>query len=299
MDRLPPLRLLLTFDAVARRRSMQLAAEELNVTPPAITQAIRALEAHIGVALMDRSTKPARLNAAGERLSQATRNGLGLIGETIGELRFMAGLAGSQIVVSCTIGMANYWLMPRLPKFYEQNEGITVNVQAPPTDLPTLSGGIDLALRYGRGGWRDGETHKLFDEIACPVGRPDLIARLEADPAGLRHAPLIHVRSSHQWAGWPDYAAARNLPRPGAPVQVFDNYVNAVQAAIQGRGILLGWKSITAGLVADGTLAELPGGQVDFGTSYYLTVAEASRSKTAVADFARWLRQMVGQGGAA
>ncbi len=291
MNRLPPLRLLMIFDAVARLRSMQTAAEALNVTPPAITQAIHALEDHIGVSLLDRSVKPARLNVAGERLAKATREGLGTISDMIEELRLLSGVAGRQLTVSCTIGMTTYWLMPRLTQFYEQYESVTVNVQAPHADLPSLSGGIDVALRYGRGEWNDGDTRKLFDEVVCPVGTKATIDNVAQDPARLSSVPLIHVRSAAatHWAGWPEYLAARGLPRPSGAAHVFDNYIQAVQAAQAGRGIMLGWRSITRTLVDDGVLKELPGGVHGFGTAYFVTIAPASRHKPAVADFVAWL----------
>lgn len=294
MDRLPPLRLLTIFDAVARLRSMQLAAEEMNVTPPAITQAIQALEEHIGVALLDRSTKPARLNAAGERLAHATRHGLGMISDMIEELRLLSGATGQKLTVSCTLGMATYWLMPRLTQFYERHENVTVNVQAPHFDLPSLSGGIDVALRYGRGEWSDGDTRKLFDEVVCPVGARAMIDRVTENPARLSSAPLIHVRSvkAPHWTGWPEYLAARGLPRPSGKAHVFDNYIQAVQAAQAGRGIMLGWRSITRRLVDDGALVELPGSAQGFGTGYFVTASPGSRHKAAVADFVTWLAEI-------
>ncbi|MEF3047023.1 LysR substrate-binding domain-containing protein [Pseudotabrizicola sp. L79] len=294
MIHLPPLRLLVTFDSVARLRSMQRAADELNVTPPAVTQAIRALEDHIGVPLLDRSTKPARLNAAGERLAQATRGGMGTIAEMIEELRFMAGLTGQHLTVSCTIGMATYWLMPRLPDFYAKFDGITVNVQAPPSDLPSLAGGIDVALRYGTNIWADGDTEKLFDEIVCPVGIPPLIKRIETNPAQLSTSPLIHVRTgaARHWAGWSDYLAARALPKPTGPSHQFDNYIHAVQAALDGRGIMLGLQSITQRFVTDGALVELKQGQHSFGTSYFVTTSHNSKRRKPVAQFVSWLQTM-------
>ena len=294
MQELPPLRLLVTFDSVARLRSMHLAAAELNVTPPAVTQAIRALEEHVGVPLLDRTTKPARLNAAGESLALATRSGLGTIADMIAELRVTAGLTGQHLTVSCTIGMATYWLMPRLPDFYAKFEDITVNVQAPPSDLPSLAGGIDVALRYGNNIWADGATQKLFDEVVCPVGIPPLIERVRNNPALLATAPLIHVRANaaSRWAGWTEYLSARGLPKPTGPSQVFDNYIHAVQAALDGRGIMLGWQSITQRFVRDGAMIELENGQLDLGTGYFVTTAQSSHKRKPVADFVAWLHSM-------
>lgn len=273
MERLPPLRLLLTFEEVARLGSMREAAGRLNVTKPAVTQAVRQLEDHLGVPLLDRSTRPARLTEAGEMLARATRDGLRQIQSAIDTIRIAAEVSGPRVTVACTLGMATYWLMPRLPTFYAAHSGITVNVQAPPGDLPVRAPEIDLALRYGAGDWRDGTTTPLFAEVMCPVGSPELIARLLAEGAPLAEAPLIHVRSgmNPHWAGWGDYLRRTAQGRMRGAGQSFDNYVQATQAAMNGLGIMLGWRSITGRLVADGALAAWPGAELEAGASYYVT----------------------------
>ncbi|MDY8110299.1 LysR substrate-binding domain-containing protein [Fulvimarina sp. 2208YS6-2-32] len=284
----------MTFDAVVRLRSMQAAADELNVTPPAITQAIKSLEGHVGVELLDRRSRPSRPTDAGERLAWATREGLERIAGTIADIRVSAGLSDRHLTVSCTIGMATYWLMPRLPDFYARHPDVSVNVQAPPSDLPTLSNGIDVALRYGSTPWSDGRTERLFAEITGPVGKGGLIASIASDHGRLVTAPLIHVRASagRRWLGWEDYFAARGLPAHRGPTQSFDNYIQAVQAAQDGRGLMLGWKSITRRLVRENQLDELPGGAIDFGMSYFVTCAKASERKPIVESFVAWLLAM-------
>ncbi|MEO9530514.1 LysR substrate-binding domain-containing protein [Roseibium sp.] len=292
MANLPPLRLLLTFDAVCRLGSMQRAAQSLNVTPPAVTQAIRALEQEIGVCLLDRSAKPAVPTEAGERISRAVRNGFALIEDTIAETRHAAGVSDHRLTLCCTLGFATYWLMPRLSDFYARHPDITVNVQAPPSDQPVLSTGLDVAFRYGRGDWTDGRTWKLFDERACPVARPDVIA--EARKAGeLEEAVLIDVRlgSPHLWDSWSDYFAQRQIRRSSRPGHTFDNYVQAVQAALDGRGVMLGWQSITRKLVDDGALAAWPEGVHDFGTAYFVTCSHGALKKKAAKAFVDWVRR--------
>lgn len=293
MERLPQLRLLTTFDTVHRLGSMQLAAAELNVTRPAVTQALKTLEAEIGVALFDRGAKPARPTDAGERLARATRAGLGQIAAAIEDIRASAGAAERQVTVSCTLGMATHWLMPRLPGFYARFPETVVNVQAPPSDLPTFSAGIDVALRYGPGPPMDGETRKLFDECAVPVGRPGVIAQFDGDPSALVEAPLIHVQASeaHRWPGWSDYAAAMGIARPLGRRQTFDNYVQATQAALNGQGILLGWHSITHALVEDGRLDAHWLGSFDFGTAYWAIYRDGTLHRPAVREFFDWVEE--------
>ncbi|MDF2095981.1 LysR substrate-binding domain-containing protein [Aquibaculum arenosum] len=293
MKRLPPLRLLATFEEIARLGSMREAAARLNVTRPAITQALKALEDHVGVALLDRTTRPARLTEAGQQLARATREGLGIISGTIDEIQTSAGQE-QQLTIACTVGMATHWLMPRLSNFYAQHPQLVVNVQAPPTDLPALAPGIDVALRYGTGDWSDGKTWKLFNEVVCPVGQPALIARLLEAGVDLEEAPLIQVASAEtpHWAGWTEYMAMAGRGRPRGPTQTFDNYVQAIQAARDGRGLVLGWRSITDELVREGHLRPWPGGEVDPGFGYHATLSPQGAAKAATHAFIDWLKQI-------
>ncbi|MDX2484563.1 MAG: LysR substrate-binding domain-containing protein [Pseudodonghicola sp.] len=273
MKRLPPLRLLVTFEAFSRHGSMREAAAYLNVTQPAVSQALRALEDYVEVPLIDRSVRPAGLTETGDLLARAVREGLGRIATTLEDIRALHAGGERQVTVSCTLGMATYWLMPRLPGFYACHPDITVNVQAPATDLPVLAPGVDVAFRYGTGGWREGRTTKLFDERICPVGAPALIERLLAEGARMETAPLIHVRSPHSqhWAGWEDYLQARDIDLPRSGGQSFNNYVQAAQTVLAGRGLMLGWQSITGRAVREGALRCWPGGEIDLGTAYFVT----------------------------
>jgi len=299
MGNLPPLRLLTAFAEFARAGSMREAALRLNVTQPAVTQALKTLEDYVQVPLVDRSTKPARLTPAGQQLAEATRDGLSLITMTIEDLRIRNTRKHKHITVACTLGMATHWLLPRLPDFYAGNPDIYVNVQAPPREMPRLMPGIDVILRYGREAWMDGMTVKLFQERICPVGRPALVDRLFTHDIDLAEAPLIHVRrpdGSDRWENWADYLAATGRQPPRKPGEIFDNYVHAVQAALDGRGLILGWRSITSQLVADGTLVPWPAGDHDPGTAYYATRSGAEPSGT-VTCFFDWLRTMAEKAG--
>lgn len=270
---------------------MRDAAQSLNVSQPAITQALQALEEHVGAPLLDRGRKPARLNTEGRLLAEAVSEGFDVIGRAIADIRETTGVDSPQLTVACTLGMATYWLMPHLPEFYRLHPGIVVNVQAPPNDLPRMGGGIDVALRYGAGEWTDGETTLLFEEVVQPVGQPDLVARLHADGVDLLAAPLIHVRSpqNRNWAGWTECFRSMGIPRTDLRGASFDNYVQAVQAAADGRGLMLGWRSITQRLVDDGTLVRWSDAEMRPGGRYYVTSARASDGRQANAAFVDWL----------
>lgn len=303
MDRLPPLRLLTVFETVNRLGGARAAAAELNVSQSAVSQALKSLEEHVGAPLFDRSSRPARLTPAGRRLSDAAREGLALIAEAIHEIRVADAQAGA-ITVACTLGMATHWLMPRLPLFYARWPDTLVSVQADPGDLKAVSdpgggarapAGVDVVLHYR--GQRAGDaalsgrTRRLFPERIAPVGRPDVLARAALHPDGLSGAPLIHVSSDPgaRWESWPDYFRACRLSPPRGKGLRFSTYVHAVQAALDGHGIMLGWRSITGDLTDEGRLAEWPGGAVDFGSAYFVTLAPEAAEKPAARHFADWV----------
>ena len=284
---LPPLRLLTAFAAVVRSGSVQAAAAELNVTQPAISQAVRKLEAHVGVQLLDRGSRPARPTEAGYALAAVTADGLSRIADLLDSLR--KAEAEQAVTVACSVGVATYWLMPRLSEFYRAHPDVLVNVVTTQSGVPTLSDGVDMAIRYGHGRWRDGVVHHLFDEAVAPVCAPSLRARFGAAvPPGA--VSLLHVRTAEaSWVTWPEYLAGTGQPAARGSGQSFTNYVQATQAALEGHGMMLGWRSITGALVASGALTSAGLPTLDPGDAVYLALRN-KKGGEATETFARWLR---------
>jgi DNA-binding transcriptional LysR family regulator len=164
---------------------VQAAAAELNVTQPAISQAVRQLEDHVGVPLLDRGSRPARPTEAGRRWPPPIAEGLGQIGDMIDTLRQADTQRARTVTVACSVGVATYWLMPRLLAFYRAHPEFLVNVVTTQSGAPPLAEGVDVAIRYGHGRWRDGVVHHLFDEEVVPVcslhARP--VRRARSPPA--------------------------------------------------------------------------------------------------------------------
>ena len=251
---LPPLRLLTAFEARVRTGSAQAAAGELNVTQPAISQSLRQLEEHLGARLLDRGRRPAELTEAGRILKDAVTEGLDRIAGAVDRIRATERAGAAAVTVACSVGVATYWLMPRLASFCSDRPEVAVNVVTTPLGAPDLAHGVDLAIRYGHGRWRDGAVSKLFNEEVRPVCSPDLLERA-GGRIDLARAPLLHVRTQEEsWLSWPVYLRRAGLPPNGGPGRSFTNYVQAIQAALAGQGVLLGWVSLSAGLVAEGRL---------------------------------------------
>lgn len=285
---IPPLRLLVAFGAVVRTGSVQAAAAELNISQPAVSQAVRQLEQQIGLPLLDRGSRPARATEAGQTLAAAIAEGLGRISDTIQALRLTRHQTGRTVTLACSVGVATYWLMPRLAAFYRAHPDCSVNVMTTPSGVPTLGEGVDLALRFGHGRWTDGIVRHLFDEVVEPVCAPDLAARFDG-PVPVGEVSLLHVRSSEpSWVTWEDYLRSTGLgpvPRRG---QTFTNYVQTTQAAVDGHGLMLGWRSITGALTAAGQLVSAGLPPIVPRDAVYI-VARAKRVGATADVFARWL----------
>lgn len=253
---LPPLRLFGVFETVCRSDNLRVAAAALNVSQPAISQSLRQLEEHIGARLINRNTRPASLTPEGEILLRATEDGLGRISGAVDAIRRQLAQRDSAVTVTCSVGVATLWLMPHLESFYCNHPDVQVNVITSESGAPTIAGDVDIAIRFGDGNWSDGMVTPLLEERIEPVCTPELAERLALTRENLHKAPLIHVDvKDARWLGWTDYLAALDLGRPANPVQLrFSNYVQATQAALAGRGVALGWRTITGGYLAEGRL---------------------------------------------
>lgn len=285
---LPPLRLLTVFETVTRTGSIQKASASLNVSQPAVSQSLKALEDHVGMRLLDRASRPAGLTDAGRILQAGVTEGLERISEAVREIHALRTAGENAVTLACSVGTATYWLMPRLTGFYTDHPDIAVNVMTT-LGSPDFNESLDLVIRYGAGDWHDGEIIKLFDEKVTPVCSPAFAGRLGAS-GSLAEAILLHVKSDEKaWLTWREYFRLTGQPENRRPGRYFSSYVQATQAALSGQGVMLGWESNTGDLVRDGKLVALAVSPLHPRESFYLVAPKGWRSKAAVNTFVDWL----------
>ena len=289
MDALPPLRLLSVFEAVVRCRGVKVAAREFNVSPAAISQAVRQLEGHVGVELLDRRTRPPGITPPGLQLHDACVSGLRTIRDCIDEIRSVSATDARSVTIACSVGTATHWLMPRLPGFHRVRKDIAISVMTTASGEPAFVPGVDIAIRYGRGAWADGIGHLLFVEEITPVCSPDFARQIRDLDHPLRSVPLIHV-DDRSWIGWREYLKQTRGGDPrDNPALRFTNYVQATQAALAGQGVMLGWRAVTDDLVRDGRLVpafRLSLAQED---AHYAVTPRRSAKAASVEVVVRWL----------
>jgi LysR family glycine cleavage system transcriptional activator len=284
--RLPPLTALRAFEAAARHLSFKHAANELSLTPTAISHQIRQLEDHLGVRLFVRTTRRVDLTPAGQGLFPALRDGLDAMARAVQNVRPDA--QPRTIVLSTTMAFASRWLLQRLARFAASHPDIALHLHT--SDEPVdLQGGVaQLAIRYGPGSYPGLNCVPLLPSRFAPVCAPGLDVR---DLGQLAQVPLIGFEwfrregATPDWPLWFERAGCAPLPRQ----LHFSDEVHAIQAAIAGQGVAL----INLALVADELrtgLLRQPFGPELAGHPFHLAWPKARDGDPGIAEVRAWLQ---------
>ena len=225
------------FDVVAHRMSFTDAANHLNLTKGAVSYQIKKLEDELGFLLFKRQHRGIVLTEAGKRLWHSSQVAFRDLDREITDLR-------QQSPDPVTIGMSTYfasrWLSPRLMTFTNEHREIGLRLQ-PMLDLIDLeSQAIDMAIRWGNGGWSDMDIEPLLSCPAFATAGSAISSRIEIEgiAAVLQDVALLHDRqNSDAWSNW--YAKAGYDYRPGHSGLVIPDPNVRVQAVIDGQGMAL------------------------------------------------------------
>ena len=284
-----PLSALRAFEAAARLGSFKAAAEELAVTPTAISHQIRGLEQQTGLPLFDRQVRRVALTEAGAQLYPVLRDGFDAF-QTALE-RLTQTRQRPQVVISATNAFTVKWLVPRMADFRSDLPGIDLQLQASDEMVDLRSTAVDIAVRYGRGPYPGLIVEPLFTDQFAPVANPRLGVRSVDD---LARWPLISFawRRPHPdnptWQRW--FAEARLAERAPASELHFSDEGHAIQAAVAGQGVALVSQALVADELVSGHLHQ-PFGPGIAGHTYHLAVSrERALSPHAQAVMA-WLRR--------
>ncbi len=294
---LPPLNALRAFEAAARHLSLTLAAAELNVTPAAISHQVRLLEDHIGLPVFERNGRGLVLTDAGAAGLRDLREGFARLSDAMDAIESL-GEAGT-LTVSVAPSFAAKWLLPRLGSFERQHPEIDVHVSASVHLVDFARDRVDVAVRYGPGGYRDVIFEKLLPETVIPVCSPDLIkGRMPRAARDLLDLPLLHDDSPDNdpscpnWDMWLRAAGVEGADAERGPR--FNQASLVIEAAILGRGVALAKSTLAAADLRAGRLTRpietvRP---VDF--AYYFVAPQPKLNLPKVAYFRDWLRREAG-----
>lgn len=242
---LPPLTALRAFDAAARHMSFARAADELNVTPAALSFQIKSLEDHLGQPLFHRLTRAVELTDAGRALAPGAAEGFRLLASAWRAARQIGG--ETSLTVTAGPAFTSKWLAPRLYEFANAHPEIDLRLSATLRVLDVTRGDVDVAIRFGYGKDTGVYALPLANEWLTPVMTPEL-ARRYPTPQSLREAPLLFdesidfLRPACDWPAWFRAVGMDYAPTKGAHFSQADH---AVDAALTGAGVMLGRRSLT------------------------------------------------------
>lgn len=244
MDKLPPLNPLRAFEAAGRLQSIRRAAEELSVTPGAVSRQVQALESHLGIRLFRRATREIILTADGERYLDAVAQHLDGIREAT--RRLTGNRAADVIRIQAYTTIAMKWLIPRLAQFHVANPTTEIRLTTSVEEVDFERDNVDCAIRFGDGNWRGVEIERLIANELIPLCSPGFRRKhnlkLVDDLAGL---PLLHsMIRPDDWRYWLEAAGATKVdPYAG---NKFTSSTLAYQAVLEGQGIMIAQKALFA-----------------------------------------------------
>jgi LysR family transcriptional regulator, glycine cleavage system transcriptional activator len=294
-SRLPPLSALRAFEAAARLKSFSRAADELNVTPAAISHQIHALEADLGISLFRRLGRAVEPTASARLLLPGLSDAFAGIQAAVRRLR--AHNDTGTLTVTASPSLAAKWLVLRLHRFQARQPEIDVRLSATDEVVDLTRGDFDLAIRYGTGRYPGLAVELLLKNEVFPACSPRLLAEGPAlkTPADLLRHALIHDQASDRdplaptWAMW--LKAAGVAGAPTAPGLTFSVGYMALDAAIAGHGVVLAYSTIAAADLAAGRLVRLFSLALPDLFAYYIVSAPGALERPKVRAFRDWLRE--------
>lgn len=284
--KMPSLSGLRAFDAAARLGSFKAAAEELEVTPTAISHQVRTLEEQLGFSLFVREVRKIRLTKEGLELSAATNQAFSILTEALSSLEE----SENRVTVSTTPAFAALWMVPRVKDFEELNPGFTVNVttSTKTTDL-SRDRSVDLVIRYGTGHPEDGMFNRLlFTEKIGVFGSPQLLRESE-----ITELTLIETRWQNQELpkiGWDQWLIKKGFnPNDFTKRRQFDEEQHVLQAGLAGQGLIMISCLLVEDIVARGWLEPFEPECLLKGLSYNILATEERSRARKSRTFIKWL----------
>lgn len=287
--KLPPLNALRSFEAAARLKSFSAGAEELNVTPGAISRQIAKLEDYLGVTLFTRGTREVEVTAVGaEYLETASALFATLHRETA---RISKDNDQNTLTIWSSMTVAMRWLVPHLTDYYamSKDQGMEVAITTSLRPLVGNSREFDFAVRYGRGDWPGFSADLLLETDLIPVCSPSFLDRFPTGtPQDLAGQTLLHSQvRPNDWQSYLNAAGIADIN--GMNGLKFESSAIAYQAAAKGLGVAIGQRSLVQEDIETGKLIMPISFSIPTDGAFYLIyLPEILRNKRA-AHFRNWL----------
>lgn len=300
-----PFNALHAYVVAARQGSFSKAADELHVTPAAVSQQIRTLEDLLGVQLFHRLHRGLTLTEAGEAGLAKMQEGFQSLNDAVQQIK--GGEEKHEVSIWTSPSFASKWLMPRMYRFREAHPDIDLRISGSAslidsdTTAPSLSAdtlkehNIDIAIRFGSGNYPGCVVDRIMEVDAITLCSPALLENSDKplkEPSDLQHHTLLHDESPYegrpQWKSWfknagmDDVVCDSNL--------YFNSVLLALSAAIEGQGVVLTLDKLSQNDIEKGHLVRLFDLPMEVDHGYHLVSLEGAQSDAAVSAFKQWVK---------
>ena len=283
-----PLNAIRAIEIVARRGALAPAAEELGVTPGAVSQHIRRAEERLGLTLFERTPQGLKPTAPLKAVMPELSAGFSSLGDALTSLK-----GSHEGVLALTTGsvFASRWLIWRVGKFTALNPGIELRLIITGSIVDLQRPDVDCGIRYGRGDWPNVKAVPLGGKAFQPVCAPSVAAKLKS-PADLTKVPVIRdLTTMLSWDAW--WAAVGFDSPPETHGPTFSDPALAFDAAISDQGVLMAVDMMSADAVSDGRLVRPFNAPIETNVQYWLVTAESRRESAKLKKFREWLAMEV------
>lgn len=287
-SRLPKLSAILAFETAARTGSLAKAADSLALTAAAVSQQIRQLEQHLGIVLFTRAK-------SGVTLTEQGTDYLAYVQQAFETLRIAQQHVDRQrgkemLTLFALPALASKWLNPMIGDWLTQHPQVDIRLHATHREVDFASSTADFALCFGDQGYPLLEKVRLFQDSVQPVCSPQLQAA-----GDWTRQQLIHVdwgKESQFLPGWYEWFNAAGLPLPQRRGLTYNLTSLAIDAAVEGQGILLGQQQLIQRELAKGTLVPLAEPALPLSKPYYVVYPQRTLEKPKAAEFLAWLQNI-------
>ncbi|WP_299704758.1 LysR substrate-binding domain-containing protein [uncultured Tateyamaria sp.] len=299
MISLPPLNWLKAFEAAARHSSFKKAADELNVTPAAVSQHVKSLEDYYDIKLFVRQTRSLKLTRVGKLAAPLMSKALEKFTEACDVIK--GDMGRNWLTITAPLSFCMKWLVPRLETFNEKYPKLEIRLNATDELVDICQGQADIGIRYGNGDYPDLEVRTLIDGVYHIVASPELLERHGGlnDFSELDKFPLLHT----DWRGSPDLVPGWDMLAKAAGVtnkkidlhkgHKFSNEMMSIDAAVSGLGIALVSQANSDAELQAGRLVKALDNHSfrNSGFQYHLVRAKSSKSSGSADLLYNWLSE--------
>ncbi len=287
--RLPPLNAVRAFEAAARRGNFNHAAEELNVTPSAISHQVRSLEEFFGTKLFKRSGRTVQLTTKSRDFLRSVTQALDQV--SAASQRMMRRPEGNLLNISVSHTFATGWLVPRISEFQVDHPELELRMTTGMAFADFLNSDIDLSISYSRGDFpEDLSSLHLMTEHCVPVCSPEYMQEHGplATPADIRNCTLLHVLPRlGQWRNWTQVAGVEDIDAERGPK--FATTPLSLEAARSGVGVAISNLEFVEDQLRHGSLVAPFQVEVPSESGYYLVYPSEHADEPKIEAFRDWL----------